>query len=92
MPAPPRLSSSKRGQQAGLAVEHTRRLDATLGRSRPQLRERDRVERAGGDRTVDTQATEPVDQLAGGLACEGEREHVARLAGSLPECGTRCDG
>ena len=49
-----------------------------FGRVAPQLGEGERVEGAGGD-PFDPERSEPVDELACGLARERDREHVARL-------------
>ncbi len=44
-----------------------------------ELGERDRVERAGGDRVADPEAGQAGPELAGGLAGERDREHVGRV-------------
>ena len=60
--------AEERNQHSRLAIEHARRLGATVGGPAAQLGQREGVERARGERAVDAQRLEPVDQLPGG-AC-----------------------
>ena len=88
-PDAPRDAEQRREDPA-LAVEHPRRLLAAVGGAAAELGQRERVERAGGDRAVDAQRVEPVDELARGAPGERDREHVAGLGESAPGPGTRC--
>ena len=67
------------GWEADLALEERGSGDAAIGPPGAELRERDGVERAGCDGVAQTERTKTSIELAGGLAREGEGEHVARI-------------
>ena len=75
-----------------LAVEQLGHGAALLVGPAPQLRERDGVERARGDRFPHAEAGEAGAQLTGGLAGEGDREHVRRVDRCPRGTATRSGG
>ena len=70
--------ADERRQQPRLRRQDRGCLPALFVRAPPELGERERVERAGGD-PFDLERPEPVDELTCGFARERDREHVARL-------------
>ncbi len=72
-----------RGQEAGdepdLAIEQRGRADVSVGPAGAQLGVGDGVERAGGEVVAQAKIAEPMGELAGGFAGEGEGQHVAGI-------------
>ena len=67
-----------------LAVEQLRHRPVVVLAAAPELRQRDGVERAGGDLAADPEPGQSVAELAGGLARERDRERVPGVDVRVP--------
>jgi hypothetical protein len=73
-----------RHEEPRLAVEQLRHRPVVVLAAASQLRQRDGVERAGGDLAADAEPCQAIAELARGLARERDREGVSRVDVRVP--------